>query len=140
MTACRNCGVLLQGRFCHACGQKAAASDVSLHELLHEGLEEFAHVDGKAARTLKLLVTKPGALTKEFLEGRRARYISPLRLYLTCSLLFFALSALAPESSNRQIQVTATDVTSDEDRRKVARILAQVPDLREPVLPNASRS
>src|SRR5204863_410628 len=87
--------VLLQGRFCHACGQKAAASDVSLHELLHEGLEEFAHVDGKAARTLKLLVTKPGALTKEFLEGRRARYISPLRLYLTCSLLFFALSALA---------------------------------------------
>src|SRR5262252_4987894 len=59
--------------------------------LSHEALHEFAHVDGKIIQTVKLLVTKPGRLTTEFLAGRRARFISPVRLYLTCSLIFFAL-------------------------------------------------
>ena len=70
--------------------------DVSLRSLGHEAFHEFAHVDGKLWQTLRVLVTKPGELTKQFLEGRRKRYISPVRLYLTCSLLFFALAAVAP--------------------------------------------
>ena len=93
-TVCGNCGAELQGAFCHACGQKVTGPDVSLHDFFHEAFHEFAHLDGKIVQTLRLLMTKPGMLTKEFLEGRRARYISPLRLYLTCSLLFFALAAL----------------------------------------------
>ena len=87
-TVCGNCGAELQGAFCHACGQKVTGPDVSLHDFFHEAFHEFAHLDGKIVQTLRLLMTKPGMLTKEFLEGRRARYISPLRLYLTCSLLF----------------------------------------------------
>ncbi len=95
-TVCANCGAELGGGFCHACGQKAAGPDVSLRHFFHEAFEEFAHVDGKIVRTLRPLLTKPGTLTKEFLDGRRARYISPIRLYLTCSVLFFALAAIAP--------------------------------------------
>jgi hypothetical protein len=104
---CANCGATLHGVYCQDCGQKAISHDVSLHELSHEALEEFAHVDGKIFRTLKLLVAKPGMLTTEFLAGRRARYISPLRLYLTCSLLFFALAALAPVDERPFFKITS---------------------------------
>jgi len=64
----------------------------------HEAVHEFLHLDGKIFQTLQLLVTKPGELTLEYLRGRRARYISPVRLYLTLSLLFFAVASLAPET------------------------------------------
>ena len=72
-TTCANCGVQLQGAFCHACGQKAAHAEVRLHDLFHEAFHEFAHIDGKIFQTLRMLVMKPGLLTVEFLSGRRAR-------------------------------------------------------------------
>jgi hypothetical protein len=96
-TTCGNCGAELAGAFCHVCGQKATGPDISLHDFFHEAFHEFAHLDGKIVQTLRLLLTKPGLLTREFLSGRRARYVSPLRLYLTCSLLFFALAAFTPD-------------------------------------------
>jgi Predicted membrane-associated, metal-dependent hydrolase len=94
---CRNCGAELTGEFCAACGQPSIDPDPTLREFLHELAEEFLHWDGKLATTFRLLVTKPGALTTEYLAGRRIRYISPLRIYLTCSVLFFFVSALVPK-------------------------------------------
>jgi len=105
-SACANCGTPLGGTYCSACGQKAVSHDVSLHDLSHEALHELAHVDGKIVQTLKLLITKPGFLTTEFLAGRRARYISPVRLYLTCSLIFFALAAVAPVDERPFFRIT----------------------------------
>jgi len=95
---CTNCGGALNGPYCQTCGQKAASPNVSLHEFFHEAFHELAHVDGKIVQTLRLLLTRPGQLTREFLDGRRQRYVSPLRLYLTCSLIFFALAAVAPRT------------------------------------------
>ena len=69
---CANCGAPLNGRYCPACGQKAASPNVSLHEFFHEAFHEFAHVDGKIVQTLRLLLTRPGQLTREFLDGRRS--------------------------------------------------------------------
>jgi len=107
-TACSNCGTPLQGTFCYVCGQKAGHADVSLHDLAHEAFHEFVHLDGKILQTLRMLVTRPGLLTVEFLNGRRARYLSPLRLYLTCSLLFFGLAALAPDVTRSVVRVSRT--------------------------------
>jgi Protein of unknown function (DUF3667) len=70
----------------------------SLGELLGEAFAEFSGWDGKLATTLRLLVTRPGQLTIDFLDGKRARYITPLRLYLSVSLVYFLLSAAAPPS------------------------------------------
>ena len=105
-TVCANCGAELGGAFCQACGQKTTGPDVSLHDFFHDALHEFAHVDGKIIQTVRLLITKPGMLTKEFLSGRRARFISPLRVYLTCSVLFFGLVALAPNPQLSFFRVT----------------------------------
>lgn len=114
---CRNCGAELHGPFCHACGQKAVAATVGVHDFVHEATHEFLHLDGKIGRTVKLLVTRPGQLTKEFVEGRRARYISPLRVYLTCSLLFFFLAAVIPGAREGIITIQKSDVRDAKQRQ-----------------------
>ncbi|HEX7832445.1 MAG TPA: DUF3667 domain-containing protein [Thermoanaerobaculia bacterium] len=73
---------------------------------MHEATHEFLHLDGKILNTVKLLVLKPGQLTLDFIAGRRARYITPLRLYLTFSVLFFALTALVPGARQSIVRVS----------------------------------
>ena len=94
---CLNCGTNVQLTYCPECGQREIDSDPTLREFLHELAEEFLHWDGKLLTTYRLLLARPGELTREYLAGRRVRYISPLRVYLTCSVLFFFLSAVVPE-------------------------------------------
>ena len=58
---------------------------------------ELSGWDGRFASTVRALVRHPGMLTREFLEGRRARFLSPLRLYLMASLAYFVVAAAAPD-------------------------------------------
>ncbi|MEO6526818.1 MAG: DUF3667 domain-containing protein [Gemmatimonadaceae bacterium] len=95
---CLNCGTNVQRHYCPECGQRAIDPDPTLHEFMHEVAQEFLNWDGKLFTTFRLLLTRPGALTQEYLTGRRSSFISPLRLYLTCSVLYFFLKALAPPS------------------------------------------
>ena len=94
--ACLNCGHPLEGRFCSECGQKRTEPDPRLRELAHEAADELLHWDGKLVRTLGALFRTPGFLTREYLAGRRARYVSPVKLYLTASVVYFAVLALVP--------------------------------------------
>ena len=99
--ACLNCGRPLSGPYCAGCGQKKRDTDPTLREFLHETTAELAQWDGKIPGTLKTLFLKPGALTLDFLAGRRARWLQPLRLYLICSLAFFVSKPLAQAISKR---------------------------------------
>ena len=94
--SCLNCGTALAGEFCSACGQRDIPPYPSARELVVDAVSEFSGWDGRLATTLRSLVRRPGLLTLEFLEGRRVRYISPLRLYLTASVVYFLLAASAP--------------------------------------------
>ena len=98
---CLNCGTNVQLEHCPECGQKVTDPDPTLGEYLHELAEEVLHWDGKLLATARLLITKPGELTQEYLAGKRVRYISPLRVYLTCSVLYFFLSAMVPRAPSR---------------------------------------
>jgi hypothetical protein len=93
---CPNCATPLRGPYCHECGQRARSLRIRLRDVFEEAADELLHLDGKLVRTVRLLVTRPGMLTAELLAGRRVRYVSPLRLFLTFSLLFFALAAIVP--------------------------------------------
>jgi hypothetical protein len=95
-TRCANCDALLDGPWCSKCGQKWSSLDPTWHDLLHDSVHEFVHLDGKVFRTARKLFLEPGGLTAEFLRGRRARYIGALRLYLTFSAVFFLLTAIVP--------------------------------------------
>src|SRR5437868_5133153 len=104
--ACLNCGAPLSGPFCASCGQRDRPPYPSVRELAVDAVSEFSGWDGRLATTLRALIRHPGILTHEFLEGRRARYISPLRLYLTASLVYFLIAAAAPNSTLRSGNVT----------------------------------
>lgn len=95
---CLNCGTTLAGPYCSHCGQHAAPSHATLKELSGEAFSEFSGWDGKLVKTLKLLFLEPGELTRQFLNGQRARFISPLRLYLSASVLFFVLAGRPPRA------------------------------------------
>jgi hypothetical protein len=91
---CANCQTPLTGNFCHACGQRAHVH----HSLLHLG-EEFLHgllhFDAKGWRTVPMLVAKPGKLTREYIDGKRTRYVSPLALFLfMVFFMFFVVSSV----------------------------------------------
>ncbi len=93
---CLNCGAFLSGPFCAVCGQRDIPPYPSVRELAVDAMSEFSGWDGRLASTLRALFQRPGMLTHEFLEGRRVRYISPLRLYLMTSLVYFVIAAAAP--------------------------------------------
>lgn len=111
---CLNCGAILDGRFCAACGQEVRDPRPTTKELLHDIAGELFNWDGKLFSTLRFLVTRPGFLTKELLAGRRVRYLPPLRLYLICSVTFFALAALLP---SRGLSVRYTGPASADSPR-----------------------
>ncbi|MEN3972170.1 DUF3667 domain-containing protein [Sphingomicrobium sp. XHP0235] len=87
---CLNCGCALAGDYCHCCGQ-AAHVHKTIGGLLHDLLHGVLHLDGKFWNTLPLLVWKPGKLTRDYIDGHRARYISPIAFYLFTVVAMFAL-------------------------------------------------
>lgn len=90
---CKNCSNLLQANFCAFCGQPDKDVKRPVLALLKELMHVIFELDGRAYRTVFFLLTRPGYLSKEYVEGRRARYTPPLRLFLILSiLLFFTLS------------------------------------------------
>lgn len=86
---CPNCGTELHGPFCHQCGQKDVDLDRPFFSLLGEWLSNLFAFDARVWRTLGPLMAKPGFLTAEYLQGRRDRYVPPLRLYFFASIAMF---------------------------------------------------
>ena len=88
---CPNCESTLTGEYCQNCGQKKIHSrDLGVTHFLGHVVHEFTHLDSnKALGTLTALLFRPGLLTREYLAGRKGRYIQPLRIYLTFSALYF---------------------------------------------------
>jgi hypothetical protein len=98
---CLNCGTIVQGKFCQHCGQENIEPKEGFTHLVKHFLEDITHFDGKVFHSLKYLFTKPGFLPKEYLRGRRATYLNPVRMYILTSAFFFLLffSFLHKESS-----------------------------------------
>ena len=91
---CRNCGAPVDGAYCAACGQETALRLPTLREFLREAAGRYVALDGRFWRTMFALLARPGFLTREYLAGRRRRYIRPARLYLFATLIFFAVTRL----------------------------------------------
>jgi hypothetical protein len=95
---CLNCGTALIGRHCHACGQKAQVHR-TLASYGHDLLHGVFHFEGKVWKTLPMLAFKPGELTRRYIHGERAKFVSPLALFLFAVFLMFAVvSSLAGEA------------------------------------------
>ncbi len=91
---CPNCGAPRSGGFCGACGQNSRSYLRATREIVGEVLSEVFDLDSRLGRTLKSLLLRPGHLSREFASDRRARYVSPVRLYIVVSLVFFGVLSL----------------------------------------------
>lgn len=107
---CLNCKTQLLGKHCHCCGQKARIRH-SLAAFLHDLSHSVLHLEGKLWRTLPMLAGRPGLLTRRYVDGERASFVSPLAAFLFSVFLMFAALGLA----GGPIRTSAYEVTIGHD-------------------------
>ena len=86
---CLNCDEPLSGSFCHQCGQQNLPLKQSLGQLVLEFFGEFFNYDGRFLRSIRLMLSQPGAIMLAYMEGKRASYVNPVRFYLFISAFYF---------------------------------------------------
>jgi Protein of unknown function (DUF3667) len=119
-TVCLNCGGRLSGPFCSACGQKAHVHR-TLSAIGHDVLHSVFHFDGKLWRTLPMLLFKPGELTRRYVHGERAKFVSPMGLFLFAIFMMFAVFSFTGQSGTpnipadwqKEMRATAKRLDSD---------------------------
>ena len=121
--ACLNCGAdlpaasaVLPARYCPACGQETNVQPPTLREFAQQFGGAYFSTEGALWRTLKLLLSKPGELTRLYLAGRRKHYVLPLRLYLTISVLVLLLLRLLG-SANIEVKPDAAETMALENKK-----------------------
>ena len=123
-TVCLNCDAALPGDYCPDCGQRAQTLRTPLHRFLGQMAVEFFGIDGRVWRTLGALLFRPGALTAAYLQGRRRRYLSPLRVYLVATVAFFVTLALLDPVG--RLQQSVLDGSQDVDPDSVVTVGAHL--------------
>jgi hypothetical protein len=107
---CTECGTELSGNYCQSCGMKKLDHhSLALRHFLPHALHELLHLDSKIFRTLGVLVFRPGKLTTAFLEGKRQRYVSPVRLYL----VLFAIALFIYSTFHHAYDATTLSLSID---------------------------
>lgn len=111
---CSNCQYLFdQGEnFCPNCGQENHHPNQPIRHYIAELIETLLHLDSKFFVTLKALITKPGLVTKEYNQNKRARFMPPIRLYVFVSFVFFLLIQI--DTSNNKTSVESEELESHE--------------------------
>lgn len=128
---CRNCGTPLDGQYCSRCGQRARTRLISIWELVRDAFGDLFELDSRLWQTLIPLMFRPGRLTRDYLVGRRARFMPPFRTYLVLSVVFFLVAFFDPRQQLGMLfeaqeaeSVAADDRTPAEIRRQVVDDLA----------------
>ena len=112
---CLNCGASTPGAYCSGCGQEAVDASVSFRDQLADFFSELASFEERLPQTMKLLLTKPGDLTRAYNGGQRVRFVTPLKLYLFTGFVFFLVLSLMPDRSDSMLHIH-TSGHSDETR------------------------
>ncbi len=96
VSVCPGCGRELPEKFCPGCGEKKFdPHHLTLRHFFEQVVEVFTHADNRFFRSFRLLVTRPGFLTNEYMHGRRKAYLQPVQLFLVANLLFFLVQTFS---------------------------------------------
>jgi len=122
---CLNCGTRLRGQYCGHCGQRSRNRLISIWQLLREAFGDLFELDSRLWRTVQPLLVRPGQLTRDYLEGRRARYMPPFRTYLVLSVIFFVVAFFDPQDNlslffEPEPPPTAEEIAALEEEKKQA--------------------
>lgn len=106
---CANCDAALTGEYCAACGQRRfRPQDRRMAHLLGEAFDALTDFDGRIWRSLRAALLQPGRIARDWIDGRRARWVSPIRLALLANLLYFIAPALTDLNLPLHNQVPGT--------------------------------
>ena len=126
-TACKNCGTILAGDYCHACGQTAHVHRSFLH-VLEEVVHGITHVDSKTWRSLPMLIFRPGTMTRNYVMGHRNRYVPPATVFLgSIFAMFLAFAFVGGPGFVKQ----TTETAADRDSASRERMTTALADLKE---------
>ncbi|MEJ7627017.1 MAG: DUF3667 domain-containing protein [Ferruginibacter sp.] len=114
---CLNCNARVAGRYCHICGQENTEIKESTWQLVTHFFNDITHFDGKFFSTLRYLLFKPGFVSTEYIHGRRASYLNPIRMYIFTSALFFLIFF-----SIFKVDQESVTVNTEFNKDKIARI------------------
>jgi hypothetical protein len=116
-TACKNCGTILAGDYCHACGQTAHVHRSFLH-VLEEVAHGITHFDSKTWRSLPMLIFRPGTMTRNYVMGHRSRYVPPFSMFLASIFAMFLVFAFVggPGFVKQNTETTADRLSGSRDR------------------------
>jgi hypothetical protein len=133
---CLNCGTKLAGEYCFHCGQRAHVHR-TLTAFFHDLAHGVFHLEGKIWHTLPLLVWKPGELTRRYIEGQRARFVSPIALFLFSVFLMFAVVGLT-SNTHRASAAASADAAKElaKDQVKLSALQSQRATASGPVAAN----
>ena len=109
---CLNCGALRDGTYCSHCGQSAHIHR-SISAFWHDILHGVLHFDGKFWRTIPLLAWRPGELTRRYVHGERAKFISPMALFLFAIFMMFAIFSFLPSGGTGPVVPETTAESAD---------------------------
>ena len=120
-TACKNCGTILAGDYCHACGQTAHVHRSFLH-VLEEVVHGITHFDSKTWRSLPMLIFRPGTMTRNYVMGHRSRYVPPFSMFLASVFAMFLVFAFVggPGFVKQNTETTADRLSASRDRMRSA--------------------
>lgn len=119
---CLNCRYVVENKFCPNCGQENTDTRKTFHHLFIHFFEDLTHYENAFWRTIKNLLFKPAALTKEYLSGKRLSYLAPVRLYIFISFITFLLIAIFPgkiNSSEKTIEKKSTITTKNKSFQNI---------------------
>lgn len=104
---CKNCGIPLQGKFCHSCGQKLVEEkDKKLSAFFEQLFASLFFADGKFLNTFKTMYRKPGEMSRSHILGIRKRYFNPLQLFFFVNLIYFLFPVINTFNTNLDSHLT----------------------------------
>jgi len=140
---CLNCGTALSGRYCPNCGQENTEPKETVWTLVSHFFNDITHFDGKFFSTGKYLLARPGFLSSEYIKGRRASYLHPIRMYVFTSAFFFIIffslfnpAEITEKKDSREQLKELTDASNSLSKTLAVKNDADLndPDLRAAIL------
>lgn len=121
---CLNCGTIVQGKYCHNCGQENVEPKETFWHMVTHFFYDITHFDSNFFTTVKDLLFRPGFLSKEYMKGKRVSYLHPVRMYVFTSAIFFLLF-FSFFATGDEVKMNITGPIKPEEKREYIKDLEQ---------------
>jgi hypothetical protein len=123
MTTCKNCSQTFEGNYCPQCGQKASTKRFSTRILFSELIDKIFPLDRGVLFTARHLLTRPGAMLRDYLDGKRAQFTKPIQFLLV--MVAISLIFLSPDEFQQGFQSGFNDSSSQADKNEFSQKMGQ---------------